>query len=972
MENSRKKIVLVLTTFVFIGLLGFGQRSKSFSTIEYNTSNGFNASDAYGISQDLHGFIWIGSNQGLYRFDGNAFKLYAQKDGIESRVIARVYCLEDSSIIVIGQQPYKVYRIINNSISSITNSEDYRLIGHYTTANQYEVFGLSYRKRSVIRINRDTFEYHPFPNKFRPVNPHSNERGKFIISHSRNGGLRSWTKEKITDITPVNFNHAVGFVSFDSDQKLWAFSKDITFNDGINGTYQIEQLNDSLFSPPSVTHAVWAADKRLWMADRHIGLNVFDPSKKQVENVDHLLNLENVQVSYLFKDKDNNLWISTIGKGVICVLQNAFTNFTVHDGLTGNYITSLQTDDSQNLWVGTNMGLNLLSLSSNDSNQIDITRYESTGYITDISLAPDGQILCAGSDNNSTYSYVDFGPCAVANNFASVLQTSSGLALSDWQKLHYFERHKIGANLDRSNSSKAFLFGDRLQEHILHRGSEYILTATQLYQVVTDSLVKMDIPVNPGHPFREYFHCLHFDRQNNMWIGSSQGISVKIQSKWKHYDVSNGLTSNLCKAIATDNDGRAWIGTDKGLNCIDGEKVLTFTTGSGLPSNSIQALAFDSLSNKLWVGTTDGLSLLSIDVLNEHSSTPSFSLLISALEVIGDTIIETPNKATLERLQNHIRIHFSTINYVRPDETVFQFKMRGTDSKWIETKAHHAEFLALEPGDYTFMVRSKVSGSVWGDISELHFTIKRAFWQHWFFWVSLACMASMVTYLIVRRIIRNIKKEEMQKRRTLSTINRLEQQALQATLNPHFIFNSLNSIQGFLGEHMDTHAVNFVSEFSRLIRQSMESTMRKHISLEDELDRLQRYLKLEAIRLENRLTYDINIAPKVPIHELEVPTMLIQPFVENAIWHGIAPCSAPGHVEISIDLIEDVMHIEITDNGVGLNHGKKGKTDHISRGITLTRNRLHTLSERNQLKMEELTDNSTVLGTRVTILLDMG
>ena len=238
-------------------------------------------------------------------------------------------------------------------------------------------------------------------------------------------------------------------------------------------------------------------------------------------------------------------------------------------------------------------------------------------------------------------------------------------------------------------------------------------------------------------------------------------------------------------------------------------------------------------------------------------------------------------------------------------------------------------------------------------------------------------IAASTTTLVQFRF-RNLKKKHREKIKLEKQINGLEQQALQAMMNPHFIFNVMNSIQQFMNSNNKHAANHYLSEFARLIRMNLNLTIKGLVSLEEEINYLELYLSLEKIRFGEQFSYEIILASDIDDDETMIPPMMIQPFLENAIWHGILPLKGKGHVILSIEKTEDkLLKIQIIDNGIGIsekNTKKEVKADaHKSYGMALTRQRLDLIEKETDtklhIKIEKAYPEELNPGTRVELLL---
>jgi LytS/YehU family sensor histidine kinase len=199
----------------------------------------------------------------------------------------------------------------------------------------------------------------------------------------------------------------------------------------------------------------------------------------------------------------------------------------------------------------------------------------------------------------------------------------------------------------------------------------------------------------------------------------------------------------------------------------------------------------------------------------------------------------------------------------------------------------------------------------------------------------------------------------------------LEQQALQAMMNPHFVFNVMNSIQHFINTKNTVSANKVLTGFARLIRKNLEICTQSYISLAEEINYLNLYLSLEKNRFGEKFQFEIKVDEEVDREEVFVPSMLLQPYIENAIWHGIMPKEEGGKVTISIvENADDTLLIKITDDGVGIENSLAGKKDgHQSKGMSLTNERINLLNKIEAKAIQLHIKQNGKMGTTVTITI---
>jgi sensor histidine kinase YesM len=266
----------------------------------------------------------------------------------------------------------------------------------------------------------------------------------------------------------------------------------------------------------------------------------------------------------------------------------------------------------------------------------------------------------------------------------------------------------------------------------------------------------------------------------------------------------------------------------------------------------------------------------------------------------------------------------------------------------------------------------KPSGE-WSVPVECKVKIYATFWQHPLFYIALSviCVGLIILFILLRKNIQ-IKRRELDHQ-----LISLEQKALQSMMNPHFIFNSLGSIQNYLLQKKSGEAGVYLSQFARLIRQNLNSINAASINLEEEIDRLKNYLDLEKLRMENKFEYNIEVAENVDADELQIPSMIIQPFVENAIWHGIAFLQEKGQIIIKFQMQDDKsLTVVVEDNGIGMKRAEtfsSKQEKHLHLGMEMTRKRLEILgkkfSVKTSLTFSECFPGNLNPGTRVEMVV---
>jgi sensor histidine kinase YesM len=302
----------------------------------------------------------------------------------------------------------------------------------------------------------------------------------------------------------------------------------------------------------------------------------------------------------------------------------------------------------------------------------------------------------------------------------------------------------------------------------------------------------------------------------------------------------------------------------------------------------------------------------------------------------------------LNHNQNFIGFSFVALNYIDATQNQYAFKLEGVDKGWVKSKSRaEITYSDLKPGMYSFSVKAANNDGVWNENpATIRFTINPPFWQRLWFIALMLTLVTFIVYKLYHYKIGLVRKEERLKSEYNKKVAEAEVKALRAQMNPHFIFNSMNTLDSFILQNKKMEASKLVQRFSKLTRRVLEHTAHAQIPLAEEMETLRIYLHIERMRQSDSFEFDINISPETA--QLPIPPMLIQPFVENAVIHGMRNRNAPGGIIRIFSILEgSQIKITIEDNGVGRARAMEIKAaqsvSHKSISMELTLSRLEAL-----------------------------
>ncbi|MEQ1743805.1 MAG: histidine kinase [Saprospiraceae bacterium] len=479
------------------------------------------------------------------------------------------------------------------------------------------------------------------------------------------------------------------------------------------------------------------------------------------------------------------------------------------------------------------------------------------------------------------------------------------------------------------------------------------------------------------------------DPHGNLWLHTVQGWFVMDTRtrQVRPFGKNNGLVTNDPEGACLDRDGNVWFATAYGLSRYDSRsrQLRSFYQTDGLLSNTIVHVELlDTVRNILFVSTDRGMCLFEPDKVG--AAAPALPTFITGLRVSDQPLsMPTSGPLALRYSQNDLRIEFTGVNYINGPANRYQYSMepKGSPAAWKEAGTDNfANFLNLAPGHYVFRARTANSDGVWGtEEAALNIIIYPPWWQTWTFQFSLLAALIAVGWWLYRRQISVVEGREKEKAQIRQQLADLEMKALRSQMNPHFVFNALNSVQNFILKNDPREASKYLTKFARLMRLILENSESPMVPLAREIELLRYYTELEQLRFNNRFSFDFQIDSNLNPESLSIPGMLVQPHIENAIWHGLMHKTEPGQLLIRfLKADEKTIVCEIEDDGVGRTRAGEIEKDrpknYRSTGLANIRHRLDLLNTQLdqdiRLHFEDLYDEQGLArGTKVVVRMPM-
>jgi ligand-binding sensor domain-containing protein/two-component sensor histidine kinase len=975
---------------ILFSLIGF---SQEYRFIEYSVKDGLAQSQVTSVVQDNDGYIWIGTQGGLSKFDGVNFKNFSTNDGLVGNSITKV-CLDKSNqlwvaanggVSVLKKNGIESYKFTGDNIGQTVSDIAFLNDKVYLSTNGNGLFVLD--KNTIKAVPKQT-QVHP--------------RIRAVIV--KNDTLFLGTKEGLVYLNPegdfLKYNLLLDTFSISSLTKFGDSLIVGTFGEGIfihsNGKIKQVKHTDSRFNKP---RSVFAANEgELWISTKN---GVIELNKDKMNPFTEKEGLPNNNIYCVFSDKEENIWMGTNGNGIQKFSSFSFLNFNKEMGLSTNKIMTIGEDNRKNIWFGTiDRGVTLWDRKA-FHNFEDI----GTNNITVRCMLQDGDKMLFGTyDGIKTQVYNDKNQPVFSmedrfklldgervsklfnnpNNDDLLIGTSRGFWISNTDSIYMLEPEKFGYS------------GTIRDIGADHEGQIFMSTTSGYYQFVNGSFKLVKIKKNEN----AVVNCFVFNKKNETLLGTNNGLFVGQGDEFERINLGTEFNENMINFIQLDKNENVYVGTNNGLFLVkksksgySSENPMKFAVAHGL--NSVETnlgASFLDDNNSLWFGTIGGV-VKQIDNSNlfKKESTPKLRLLefqlffeskswndVSSLDEFG-----MPDGIELKASENHITFKFVGLFFKDPQNVIYQYRLKGVNELWSpETKQNEVTYPDLNSGDYTFEVRTKYGDGEWSEIEDVHFSIKAPYYKTvWFFLISTAVVLILFFTFFQYRLNMINRKKETEKLVLQSRLLALEQRSLNASMNRHFIFNSLNSIQYFINMKDRISANKYLTNFAKLIRKNLDSSTAEDnmVSLEDEMERLKLYLSLELMRFQGKFEYEFNLSERLDAEMIKIPSMMLQPFIENSIIHGVLPKKdGMGKIEINIEEEGgDFIVIEILDNGIGIDKSRKDKEhsqgDHISQGMKITQSRIEIIKDLTNKKLmlvgpKQINNNDgSIYGTHVLI-----
>jgi sensor histidine kinase YesM/ligand-binding sensor domain-containing protein len=964
--------------YLFTALLFFCGYSYGQTTFvkHFSTRDGLPSNSCYYVLQDSKGYIWVATDAGVCRFDGKVFETFSIDDGLPDNQIIKLHEDRRGRIwfsALNGQLSYfykgrifnekndRSLKLLNFKSIIVSFFEDSKGNMWFGTNKNLLVQwdGKSTKKYVSAKTSRQFISTIVYEDKWGHIWASSANclhifNGKTFISVNQGGTLLSF---KTALVRP-------------DKTMLFLDSRGLNIRDGASQKFILKIDSALLNNNPGY---FYTEDQReVWLSNNS-GVYFIDRHGHQMQY------LSNVMTYQVIKDSKENMWFST-NNGIYMLPKKSKRIYVIDQthGLSNNGIKSLMKDKFNRLWLGMDNGtINIISRPAYTVSCVNLPDDKSSA-IKQLAMDSSGKTVFFSSDYGlGMLNYNDKSTgtpkyLREANRFRFVLKNFSiskdnklALALSSGvvilnDPLHHFSfsssAYKEGENFFSDRAYRVFYDKDQNLLFSNARGYSEFSKGKLRHLSRKDTLLSKRI--NDMAELPDGTMVLATDGYGLIFYQHNRIV--------RHITKDKGLAGNICKKLFLQ-DGYVWVVTNNAVNRVllkDNYPVESFDFTNSVLDNDVNAVYIDK--DTAYFATNHGLVYFANSPFDKTQEVPK--VLISSI-LNNNKQINPDSTFSLAAADNNITFYYSAIDF-QNNNILYRYRLKP-NSNWTETRSRRLEFSSLEPDSYTFELSARTSNSQWSKPVSLSFILKAHFWQSLWFMILLLLLASFSFYKIAVIITKQQKDKDQQRLLLKNKILMLEQQALQAMMNPHFVFNVMNSIQHYINTKNTSSANKILTGFARLIRKNLDICTKSFISLEEEIEYLTLYLSLEKMRFGDKFNYTISIAQDIDQDETMIPSMILQPYIENAIWHGLMPKEEGGNLAIVINHhAPDSLLIRITDDGIGIDNSLRIKNEkHSSKGMSLTQERVNLINQIEADPIQITISQNGLSGTTISILV---
>jgi ligand-binding sensor domain-containing protein len=949
-------------------------------SVPITEKDGLPDKEFYGIAEDSKGFIWLAGNSGLTRYDGKNYTTFnhPEKRGLsvfELQVDAqdRVWCINISGQVYYFEDGklhlFKdLQNDLNGSLPSMKISDKHLVISSHSYTYIYNADSTA---TLIKTYKNDQAFIDPIVHREQLL---FTNKGEFIEASKQHKAA----VQSLPDFFSTTVIHQKGE------------SRSVSWQDKIVLLTQNQESFKSLYVSTSKgwQHIIIPGeldnkrfikiktiDNQLWLVTSE-GVYVCTIIDNELIIKNHFF--KGTFITDVIKDRDDNFWFTTLQNGIQIIPNLHIHKIDLPDDL--GMVTKTIATSSHQLIIGFNTGtlLEYDKQSNKTRNMISQSNRAVTEIVEDTFR---NEYLVVHKLKSSRYKtknleLIDKDLMLTASKKIEFIEKDSVLYVnSNTAGLFHYPNYEKNA----ANVSSIF---------IEKRGYTCLFDPIKniRYLGMVDALVayrsNSDKTVLKFNGENILTRAMSLGSEGGIWVATFSGglLHIKNDKVIQHISTNEGLISDMVQQVAVDGEF-LWVATKKGIQKIHPKKLQfqNLSKRDGVLSYDIHDIIVEE--NEIIFSSNEGI--FTADKQKVFKKFRPLDVYFTGIK-INKQDRDIADSYTMDVEESTMSISFNSAGYRGKSSGNYEYRMLGMDSDWFNVPAGNdlIQYGNLPEGNYTFQLRATDAAAGSNPLKEIDFKVTKVFYKNLWFWMLLT---AVLVLLIVFYYKRKLRFRESEKNKQLSQLQQdkeminLKLENLRSQMNPHFVFNALNSIQDYIVRNHKTLASDYLGKFADLIRTYLEHSVKSRITLAEEMETLEMYLELEKLRFEDKLSYQVIFDNTAIADHISIPTMLVQPYVENSLKHGLLHKKDDRQLHIIFEYCkkEELLTCSITDNGVGRKKALQIKESNPfkkdSFAVKATEDRLKLLnfgkSKNIGVKIIDLIENGSASGTKVIVTI---
>jgi ligand-binding sensor domain-containing protein len=967
------KKVFWLCVIVFISQI-YHSQNLNFNYYKVGTEEGMNSLNVFNLQQDSSGLMHVTTDNGVYLYNGYSFSIV--KNDLPNPTIETSFIKDRSTIYLstresgITEVNYKLRQQkqigptkLNGQADKILVTENYMYL--LSTSIRLEIIDLKTNQliNDVVKEKDKNNQAHCI---------YKTSDGRILVGRSDGLYEMMGLVPKKLDLIKNLPAYAItennkGELLIGSASKIF-IAKDDKLLREIVPTYKTKTTTFSIGGEKSINKIACDKFNRIWFSS-YPNENIYVYYNGVTHDLFNELNITPILINCLYKDRDENIWVGTMDDGIYVFQNTFFDNISINPDEKPLSVNKIHFKDDLIL-TATGNGFYAYNYILNEVKTIsapdkilnepifDIKDMGNMIYYTKRSqLDLSGSIIISGSNSYK------FKP--ILGKLIHKLPDGS-LILCDWMA------NVLHTNSDASKTLDTIIpFPDfSLSVTSLYTNSDTLLIGTNkgLYYHNFKTKQTSKTSRNPDKKVNDIAIV-------NGQLVISHDDGIEFLNTGEELKTLGSKALNGVKKIRQKNEV-IWIVTTDGLFICDKQlnPIKIYNKSNGILASFINDISFND--QYTCISTSKGISIAKTNDIIQRPTTRD-AVTIDMIKINDRTKYYDGRRVELSANDNDVTIFFNSPYFSRPNKQYYRYKLDNNNWAPLENTAFNIP--ALEGGiKHKISIQVSTDNINWSTPTVIEFNKEEKFTESKYSYIIIIALSIMIASLISYFLIKRVKKRALKRIADEQQVNILKHQAMNSLLSPHFIFNSLTSIQNYINSNNSLKASEYLAKFSRLIRMIIEKAAQSEILLKDEITRLTYYLELEKERFKNKFDYQITVDEKLDANMVSIPNMIIQPHAENCIIHGILPKLEHGKLDITFKKTDSgKLLITIEDDGIGLIKAKEhSKTGHKSLGTATIKNILELNSKlTGKTQVVTMVDKSTLgegkNGTIITLELEL-